>query len=57
MPFNMKIGLAGEAFFVFETDEDVSEELITSPITSPRITPSNSTHGTMGEASAVSTCS
>lgn len=28
----MKIGDAGEAFFVFETDEDVPEELVTSPL-------------------------
>lgn len=32
IPFGMKIGDAGEAFFVFETDEDVPEDLITSPI-------------------------
>jgi phosphatidate phosphatase LPIN len=32
IPFNMKIGEAGEAFFVFETEGDVPEELITSPI-------------------------
>ena len=32
IPFNMKIGEAGEAFFVFETDEDVPADLITSPI-------------------------
>ena len=32
IPFDMKIGDAGEAFFVFETDEDVPEDLITSPI-------------------------
>ncbi|EJD01525.1 LNS2-domain-containing protein [Fomitiporia mediterranea MF3/22] len=32
IPFNMKIGDAGEAFFVFETDDDVPEDLITSPI-------------------------
>lgn len=32
IPFGMKIGDAGEAFFVFETDDDVPEELITSPI-------------------------
>ncbi|KAH7105602.1 LNS2-domain-containing protein [Auriculariales sp. MPI-PUGE-AT-0066] len=31
VPFNMKIGEAGEAFWVFETDDDVPEELITSP--------------------------
>lgn len=31
----MKIGEAGEAFFVFETDEDVPEDLITSPILEP----------------------
>lgn len=28
----MKIGDAGEAFFVFETEEDVPEDLVTSPI-------------------------
>jgi len=28
----MKIGEAGEAFFVFETDEDVPDELMTSPL-------------------------
>lgn len=32
IPYNMKIGDAGEAFFVFETEDDVPEELITSPI-------------------------
>lgn len=32
IPFNMKVGDAGEAFFVFETDDDVPEDLITSPI-------------------------
>ena len=31
----MKIGEAGEAFFVFETDEDVPDELLTSPILQP----------------------
>ncbi|KAG5639717.1 hypothetical protein H0H81_005900 [Sphagnurus paluster] len=35
IPFNMKIGEAGEAFFVFETDDDVPEDLITSPILQP----------------------
>jgi len=35
IPFHMKIGEAGEAFFVFETDEDVPEDLITSPILLP----------------------
>ncbi|KAJ8507390.1 hypothetical protein ONZ45_g10251 [Pleurotus djamor] len=35
IPFSMKIGEAGEAFFVFETDEDVPEDLITSPILQP----------------------
>jgi len=37
IPFNMKIGEAGEAFFVFETDDDVPEDLITSPIIQPTI--------------------
>ncbi|KAF9450644.1 LNS2-domain-containing protein [Macrolepiota fuliginosa MF-IS2] len=35
IPYNMKIGEAGEAFFVFETDEDVPPDLITSPILQP----------------------
>ena len=34
MPFSMKIGDAGEAFFVFETEEDIPEDLVTSPILS-----------------------
>ncbi|KXN92326.1 Nuclear elongation and deformation protein 1 [Leucoagaricus sp. SymC.cos] len=35
IPYSMKIGEAGEAFFVFETDEDISPDLITSPILQP----------------------
>ena len=35
IPFDMKVGDAGEAFFVFETDEDVPEDLITSPLLTP----------------------
>ncbi|KAK0206929.1 nuclear elongation and deformation protein 1 [Desarmillaria ectypa] len=35
IPFNMKIGDAGEAFFVFGTDDDVPDDLITSPILQP----------------------
>lgn len=31
----MKIGDAGEAFWVFETDDDVPDELITSPVIEP----------------------
>lgn len=33
-PFWMKVGEAGEAFFVVETDEEVPEELQTSPVIS-----------------------
>ncbi|KIM91230.1 hypothetical protein PILCRDRAFT_811742 [Piloderma croceum F 1598] len=32
IPFNMKIGEAGEAFFVFETEDDIPDDLITSPL-------------------------
>ncbi|KAJ7752846.1 Lipin/Ned1/Smp2-domain-containing protein [Mycena maculata] len=35
IPFDMKIGEAGEAFFVFETDDDVPADLITSPLLQP----------------------
>ncbi|WVQ76689.1 hypothetical protein IAR50_006363 [Cryptococcus sp. DSM 104548] len=34
-PFDMKVGESGEAFFVVETDEQVPEDLLTSPIVSP----------------------
>ena len=37
IPFDMKIGEAGEAFFVFETTDEVPEDLITSPIIHPTI--------------------
>lgn len=37
MPFSMKIGEAGEAFFVFETDSDVPDDLITSPLLEPTL--------------------
>ncbi|PPQ74365.1 hypothetical protein CVT24_000659 [Panaeolus cyanescens] len=37
IPFPMKIGEAGEAFFVFETEDDVPADLITSPILQPTI--------------------
>lgn len=32
VPFFMKVGDAGEAFFVVETEEDVPDELLTSPL-------------------------
>jgi phosphatidate phosphatase LPIN len=31
----MKVGETGEAFFVFETDEDVPDDLLTSPVVGP----------------------
>ena len=34
-PFHMKVGDTGEAFFVFETDQDVPADLQTSPLTGP----------------------
>ncbi|TFY54890.1 hypothetical protein EVG20_g9528, partial [Dentipellis fragilis] len=35
IPFPMKIGDAGEAFFIFETEGDVPDDLITSPLLQP----------------------
>lgn len=52
IPFNMKIGEAGEAFFVFETDEDVPEDLITSPILLPT-KPEEEDLGTQTDATVV----
>lgn len=40
----MKVGEAGEAFFIFETTSDVPDDLITSPLltaTSPNLEPQN----------------
>lgn len=34
-PFSMKVGDTGEAFFVIETDEEVPEDLMTSPVVMP----------------------
>jgi phosphatidate phosphatase LPIN len=48
IPYNMKIGEAGEAFFVFETDEDVPEDLMTSPILEPVRPGQDSKLSTMG---------
>jgi phosphatidate phosphatase LPIN len=31
----MKVGETGEAFFVFETDADLPEDMQTSPLTGP----------------------
>lgn len=35
----MKLGEGGEAFFVFETSEEIPEALQTSPLVSPAISP------------------
>lgn len=37
----MKLGDAGEAFFVFETSADIPESLQTSPLVSPVASPSS----------------
>lgn len=39
----MKIGEAGEAFFVFETEGEIPENLITSPILAPTSPPGSTT--------------
>ncbi|GAA5827197.1 hypothetical protein JCM11251_001166 [Rhodosporidiobolus azoricus] len=35
IPFYMKVGETGEAFFVFETDEDIPADMQTSPLSGP----------------------
>ena len=37
----MKLGEGGEAFFVFETSDEIPESLQTSPVISPAASPSN----------------
>jgi phosphatidate phosphatase LPIN len=39
--YSMKLGEGGEAFFVFETTENIPEALQTSPLISPASSPSN----------------
>ena len=41
VPFNMKVGESGEAFFVLETTDNVPEELLTSPVVMPTDVGSN----------------
>ena len=38
-PYSMKLGEGGEAFFVFETAEDIPDSLQTSPLVSPAGSP------------------
>ena len=51
----MKLGEGGEAFFVFETFDEIPESLQTSPVISPASTPSgllaqqSSTHSSLQE--------
>ena len=47
----MKLGEGGEAFFVFETSDEIPENLQTSPIVSPATSP----HGTIQDAPSLST--
>jgi phosphatidate phosphatase LPIN len=37
--YAMKLGEGGEAFFVFQTEGDIPEEMRTSPIVSPNQSP------------------
>ena len=49
----MKLGEGGEAFFVFETSEDIPESLQTSPVISPASSPPNLTAGPNGSPSTL----
>ncbi|KAL8764691.1 MAG: hypothetical protein Q9209_007933 [Squamulea sp. 1 TL-2023] len=44
----MKLGEGGEAFFVFETSEQIPESLQTSPVISPAVSPKNGAHDATG---------
>lgn len=41
----MKLGEGGEAFFVFETADEIPEGLQTSPLVSPAVSPKNPPSG------------
>lgn len=47
----MKIGEAGEAFFVFETDDDIPEDLITSPLLGATTPVTHTPNDTVGKFS------
>lgn len=38
-PYSMKLGEGGEAFFVFETSDEIPDSLQTSPLVSPTDSP------------------
>lgn len=38
-PYSMKLGEGGEAFFVFETSDEIPDSLQTSPLVSPADSP------------------
>ena len=42
----MKVGEGGEAFFVFETSENIPHDLQTSPVISPTTSPESQATGT-----------
>ncbi|KAL8731927.1 MAG: hypothetical protein Q9166_003059 [cf. Caloplaca sp. 2 TL-2023] len=44
----MKLGEGGEAFFVFETSEQIPESLQTSPVVSPAASPPSAAQGVVG---------
>lgn len=48
----MKIGQAGEAFFIFETEDDIPDDLITSPLLEPTQTADSATDITAGRFGA-----
>ena len=43
--YSMKLGEGGEAFFVFETTDDIPESLQTSPLVSPATSPKSNSSG------------
>ncbi|RMZ88565.1 hypothetical protein DV736_g4199, partial [Chaetothyriales sp. CBS 134916] len=51
--YAMKLGETGEAFFVFETSNEIPEALQTSPLASPAATPQTMVTGSQDEASSL----
>lgn len=55
VPFYMKVGETGEAFFVFETEADVPADMQTSPLSGPVSDDGRSDNGE-GVRISASTC-
>lgn len=49
-PYSMKLGEGGEAFFVFETSDEIPDSLQTSPLVSPAGSPRSQSESELADS-------